>query len=221
MGSPGKAAADEERESAAFDVTPADYRRAFALAIASEGGRDPSFWAVFFARAWRWWQWGLAFAIAGGALWIGFEYRDDEPLLGAGWQALVIAGKLVLAMTPPALLLAALGAGSASGWRKRFPKQAAAWKRPTRMRILWNEATLMRAGAHGFGSFAWGGLHAWLDAPDELVVFTAMYDPIPIPHAALAPDDLVNLRALLRAAEVPRAWAALSARQRGLLRVFR
>jgi hypothetical protein len=221
MKNAGAAVEDAWRESAAFDVTPEDYRRAFALAIASEGGRDPSFRAVFLRRAWTWWQWALGLAILGGALWVAYQYSDDEPLRGTAWEALVIAGKVTLLMTPAALVLAAADAARASGWRRRFAAEQAAWKRSTRMRVRWNETAFMRTGAQGFGSFAWTGLHAWLDAPHALVVFTAMHDPIPIPHGALAPDDLVNLRALLRAAEVPEAWTALSAQQRGLRRVFR
>ncbi|MES2442612.1 MAG: hypothetical protein V4574_07255 [Pseudomonadota bacterium] len=124
-------------------------------------------------------------------------------------------------MAAIALLLGLINIWTQLTARRHFPRAHAEWKRPTRMRVRWNDATLMIAGAQGFGSFAWNGLHAWLDAPGELVVFTGMFDPVPIPHGALAADDLANLRAQLAAAEVPAAWTALSAQQQGLKRVFR
>jgi hypothetical protein len=78
------------------------------------------------------------------------------------------------------------------------------------MRVRWNGAALMLAGERGFGSFAWNGLYAWFDAADELVIFTAMLGPVPIPHAALAADDLDDLRTRLAGAEVPQTWEPLT-----------
>lgn len=209
------------RESAAFDVTIADYRRAFALGVASDRRPAPPFWPIFRQAAWRLWRWALAFAIFGGLAWLGYRYDPDEPIRGLAWEALVLAGHVLLPVTPVVLLMAGAQAWNLSRWRRGFPERQAAWKRPARMRVRWNDAALVRAGTHGFGSFAWAGLHSWIDAPDELVVFTAMLDPIPIPHAALTAGDLADLRVRLAGAEVPDVWMAMSARQQGLLRVFR
>ena len=89
------------------------------------------------------------------------------------------------------------------------------------MRIRWDAAGLTLAGQEGFGNCAWRTLHAWIDAADELVIFTAPGDPVPVPHLALGEGDLEDLRLCLRGAQVPEAWRPMSDVDSQLKRVFR
>lgn len=213
-------AGGEWRESAAFDVAVADYRRAFALAIASDPSKGPSRSAVLRAFAGPlliWLTIGVAALILVGVL---FRLRGVSSLGSVG-MVRDTATPMLLGMGVMGLALGLFRAWVLITARRHFPVAGAERKRPTRMRVRWNDSLLVRAGAQGFGSFAWTGLYAWLDTPDELLLFTAMLDPLPIPHAALAPGDLDDLRARLTGAQVPAAWKALSAQQRGLRQVFR
>ena len=209
------------RESAAFDVTVADYRRAYALGIASVDAPLPRFWRLLWQSA-RWY-WGrlMGVAAAVAALCAAYFMLLTDPGITAVVDALAIGAKAALVMTGLALALAGSNAWNAWSSYRHFPRLQAQWKRPTRMRVRWNATALVLAGEAGFGSFAWHGLFAWIDAPDTLVVFTAMRDPVPIPHAALAAGDLDDLRQRLTAAEVPAEWSWHGDRMGGLQRVFR
>lgn len=220
-GRTGPSADEGWRESAPFAVSVADYRRAFALAVATDPTPPMPVGAVVRARFVR--DWILAAAI--GAAVSGFmglrDYLDHGDMVHAAWQAAWALGWVALLAVPGVLAIELLHVWDARGWRRRFPREASEWKRPARMRVRWNAATLVLAGERGFGSFAWSGLYARLDAPDTLILFTDMHDPVPIPYAALTPDDLADLRMRLDQGEVPTHWSAQPDEVRGLQRVFR
>lgn len=223
-----KGPGDLGRESAAFDVSVEDYRRAFALAIESWPGREPSFGSRLLARLRAAWLpplllGGFAFlAIVAPPLLampdhVATALRDTEWLGEAFWLSAKLAGIMAGFM----LLGGLYSAWDEGGLRKRFPKERAAWKRPQRMRIRWDSAGLTLAGQEGFGNFAWRTLHCWIDAPGELVIFTAPNDPVPVPNTALGEGDLEDLRVCLRGAEVPEEWLPMSDGDRQLKQVFR
>lgn len=210
----------EAWESAPFAVNAEDYRRAFAWAVATLP-QPPPFRGEWMHRAVRAWIAGSLIGLLGAAVW-GVQAFADYRM--APWQGVAeigrIAGGAALLMVPAALIVSLYQSWDARGWRRRFPRERAAWKRPGRMRIRWSDAGLVLAGQEGFGSVGWNRLHTWIDAPDALVIFTAPFDPVPVPHAALGTDGLDDLRHRLHAAEVPQAWRPMSGEALGLKRVF-
>lgn len=224
-----RSGAEAARESAAFDVTVEDYRRAFAYAIATSPEPRAPRLSELLAEMKLYWLVGAGVGVLSAALWAFFSIA---PYGDAAWSLesphlrkllfdlLRLTGTVVVVMVPVGLLTASALTWDARGARRRFPAERAAWKRPGRMRVGWGEAGLVLVGEEGFGSFGWNQLHAWLDAPGELVIFTGVYDPVPVPHAALAADDLDDLRHRLFAAEVPQAWRPMSGEELGLKRVF-
>lgn len=209
------------RESAPFAIGVEDYRRAFALAMASWVVPEPSFGTRLKTKFAQPWVGPLLIvtvpAVAGGA-----AFQQLHPfympllaemilsmvvLFGAGWIASL-------------LLILVFQAWDEGGERRRFPRQQAAWKRPQRLRMRWDTTGLMLAGEEGFSSLGWSALHAWIDAPGELVIFTAMRDPVPVPHAALTRQELDDLRRRLTEREVPAAWYPDSEDAAGLKQVF-
>jgi hypothetical protein len=211
------------RESAAFNVTIEDYRAAFAAALATDTTPLPPFGRTMRAAAFRAWWAGSGAAAVGGLFLVWPAIRGGEVFYEAGMalHMLAIAGVGALVVVPLALFAGVMDARHKRGWRGNFARDHTQWKVPTRLRIRWNDKSLMLVGSAGFGSFAWGGLYGWLDRADRLILFTAMLDPVPVPHAALAPGDLDSLRALLTAAEVPADWQANRGGTQHLQRVFR
>ena len=205
----------EARESATFDVSIADYRRAFALAVAAWPDPIPPFAARVRARLEMDWRVRAVLLASLGALALGWLV----PFPGRTGQLLWLGGVIGAGTAALTLLLALVGAWDDRGMRRRFPREQAAWKCPQRMRIRWDDSGLTLAGREGFGSFGWHMLFSWIDAADELVIFTGMRDPVPVPHAALARDDLEDLRR--RLAVVPQGWRLASDEDQRLTRMFR
>ncbi len=208
-------------ESAPFAATVEDYRRAFAYAIATLPEAPPPTLRARLASARDYWVVGSLVGLLGSAVWainsiFRFGMAPWEVVLEVGPAAIGVA----LAMAPAALIVSQVQNWDARGWRRRFPRERAAWKRPGRMRIRWSDTGLVVAGQEGFASFGWNLIHAWIDAPAMLVIFTGVYDPVPLPHAALAPEALDDLRRRLHAAGVPQQWRPMSGEALGLKRVF-
>lgn len=214
----------EWRESAAFDVTVADYRAAFALAAASDRTPpEPYRHALRRTLGPNLFLGGLIGVLAGIALISQESSADpmDSGAMAALGNAIWGAGIGMALVVPVVLLLAAFGHWDARRWRRRFPRQQAEWKRPRRLRVRWGDTGLMVAGSEGFGSVAWPMLYGWLEGRGVLVIFTDMLEPVPIPHAALAPGDLDDLRARLAGAGIPPGWSLQAEETRALRRVFR
>lgn len=211
---------DMGRESAAFDVSTEDYRRAFALAMASWPEPVPRYGLrLRYRLALDQRNTKLLILLVAGA---AFASRFSVDFIAQTLApALAFAVKAACVTFAGLVLIAVYGAWDDGRSRKRFPKERAAWKRPQRMRVRWDAAGLTLAGQEGFGNVAWRTLHAWLDAPGELVIFTAPYDPVPVPHAALGEGDLEDLRICLTGADVPRAWQPMSDADQRLKQVFR
>lgn len=214
-------AEDAQRESAAFDVSVEDYRRAFAWAIATVPQAPPPTLAQRFAAARAYWVVGTIVGVLGSVVWaVNNMVRFAMPPWEVAVEVVPVTLGVALAMMPAALAVSVFQNWDARGWQRRFPRERAAWKRPGRMRISWDAAGLMLTGPEGFRSFRWNMIHAWLDAPEVLVIFTAPFDPVPVPHGTVSADDLNDLRHRLHDAGAPQYWQSLSSEVLGLKRVF-
>jgi hypothetical protein len=74
MGNSVGAIGGDERESAAFVVSVADYRRAFAMAVASSRSEGPSFRAMFRPSIRKNWWSGTLVGLIGGVVWGAWVY---------------------------------------------------------------------------------------------------------------------------------------------------
>lgn len=210
---------DSWRESASFDVSPEACRAAFERAVASDSTPQPRVWPELRRTAIR------TALVVTGILILGlgvhllpafeaesFESLDYGIFYGAALAELVIV--------PIAILLSWRQVYYARNWRKHQPALWAQYKRPRRLRIRWNAKSLMVVSREGFVTYGWTSVHAALDERQELLLFPEMLDPVPVPHAALAPGDLEDLRARLAEGEVPGHWQLQADETRSLKRVF-
>ncbi len=220
-GTATRGGSSDRRESDAFDVTVADYRRALELAVADGRPEEPPIlqWLVASAlERWRIYA-GLIALITLSAVLVR-RAQTGSLMTGLQWGA----GAFMLAIPAFILLAAIIALAGIVHYRltwRHLPRAYAQWKRPGRRRVQWNETTLIVSGSEGFGSYAWRDLHGWIATDAGLILYLDQYEPLPIPAAALGEGRGEALIARLMAAEVPQGWRYRTDEQRVLARAFR